>query len=427
MTETQIDKELWARVRDGLRVQKQRERQALDEIAGKLPAAYRAVMGDEFQLQPVLNASLCGLKIEPERWGQLDTETRDVLDFLGAKYLRKEDIGDIAKQVADVYRGHFDEQKQPLSAEQAAELPALLSQTFTLLEKAGLARFDNGLRQAYLPGLVPLASYRAWLTSGGSSSLALGESEAEYRLTDNAIQAQQRVFLDTLLAAGEVKVDYGVFRARENISGIKKATFERGENKEGQFVVAYETKDKEKGRIDVLKAHLTVPAYEAEKERLMRLLYHGRLTGEGGENLTDGDTLYVMAGQPPKKLSLALEFQANQVRSYLKLCGVDLTARPEALLAGTSETEKLTFWYPATIRGRPNGVMVGCSFDERYGDSYAFVAQRERFAEQLSRAREYEERLRREGDQPAIFDPLSVTEYLARRVGEGKRLTQCRA
>lgn len=405
---------LFGKIRANLRKRQQQQQDLLDDIAGKAFDAYRAAMGDNFTTQEVIKASHYGFKVED--WNSLDPEMQYTLSALCVKHPESVDREKASQVLSDAVVTYLREHELSLSDEQAQLFPHLMNGIMQGLEQAG-ATFGNNVRQAHILGLIPLVHYRNWLVNAGSHFMDYNDYELELRLTENAIKANQNVLTTALVAAEDVNVDYGMFSGgSKRISGITKAGISDQRIGGSPFVVTYETKDGKKGKIDVLQASLTSLTEEADRHRIVELFYKKKIN-ESGENLGYEGSIESLVGLPE---SISSELRANVWRKYLKRFEVDFSKNAEVVLVDPLGKEKVSFYYATQNRKKEdNGVMVGFTFDERYGSKHVFVCSRARMVADIESGR----RIQKLDEQyKPLLDPLSVRTYVENK----RRLTHYR-
>lgn len=391
------------------------QRQMLDDIAGKVFDAYRLALGDDFTTQEVIRALTYGSDVRD--WSSIGPEMQDTLWALCVRHPESVDREKASTLLSDGVVRYLREQGLTISDEHARLFPDLMNGIMQGLEQAG-TKFSNDVRQARILGLKPLVDYQNWLVSGGQTFMDLSQYELELRLTDNAIRASQTALTNALVVAGDIKVNYGL--TQERIEGIVKAAIKQDGGSQGSpFVVTYETKDGKKGEIDVLRASVTSLTEEADESRLYDLLHEKKINAEYGlENLGYSDSIESLVGLPQ---NVTQELRANVWRKHLKRFGVDFSQNAEAILVDLTEREKVTFFYGTRGRnGQDNGVMVAFTFDERYGNRYAFVCTRDRMQEDISRAESVRDRV--DAAYKPLLEPMAIRAY----VGNRQRLTQHR-
>ncbi len=416
-------KEMLHQMQDALHTAKQRDKALLQEIRDGAVDAYRAAMGLDFTPQGVIKASLFGYDItkhDPEsrktvsRWDVLSPEHRDILDALGAKHPQVVDKGKLASVTAEGLGEHLISKGIALSPEQSAELVPFMTAALQAYENAGV-QFRNDVCVPHMQGLVPLVKYRDWLVRGGQYFMDLGYYTSELTITDNAIQAHQDILLEALVAAGDVKVNYGI--SGEIVSGIEKASIREEHFSAGSpFVVMYETKDGKKGEIDVLRASITSLTDEKIEEQAYHMFSEKVFPADRGVNIAVQEGIpAIVLGQCD---NLRLEMRANIWRRHLQRYGVDFTKPAEIVLAHPIDMETVTFWYATKDwKGNDNGVMVGLMSNERYGHKSLFACPRAYMEEHdVSMARSVQER----HDEKCILEPQSAAAYLE----HGQRLTE---
>lgn len=399
------------------RLPKQRpmEEQTLDDIAGKVLDAYRAVLGDDFTVQEVICASIYGCDIVD--WNSINPEMQDILRALGARHPESVDIEGVSSALSEYAVEYLHEQGLTVSDEQTQLFPDLMKGIMLALEQTGV-KFGNDVRQARILGLESLFAYKNWLVRYKQAFMNLNQYSLELKLTENAIKASQNALTTALVAAGDVKVDYGL--RSEIIEGIIKAKIPVDYwGYDYPFVVIYETKDGKMGKIDVLREIVISLTEKADEDKLYSLLHEKKINAEhGSENLGYSGSIEALVGLPQ---DVTQELRANFWRGYLKRFGVDFSQNAEIILVHPIDREKVTFFYGTTdYNAQDNGVMVAFTFDERYEVKYSFVCTRDKMQKDISRA----ERERDEFDAAykPLLKPMAVHDYIEKR----QRLTQHR-
>ena len=389
------------------------EGRMLEDIAEKVFDAYRAALGDDFTTQEVLNASSYGSNVRD--WNSIDPEMQGILGDLCVKHPESVDREKVSKILSGGAVEYLCEKGLDISDEQAQLFPDLMEYIMQGLELAGV-KFSNDVRQARILGVKPLVNYKDWLVSGGQTFMDLGQYDLELRFTKNAIKAHQNVFTTALVTAGDVKVNLGI--SHEKIKGIIKAGIKTNNYSQGSpFVVTYETEDGQKGDIDVLRASVTSLTEKADEHRLYDLLYEKKIDSElGFENLGYEGSIEALVGLPQ---NTSQELRANVWRKHLKKFGADFSKNAEVVLVSSSSKEKVTFFYGTQdVNGQDNGVMVAFAFDERYGDKYVFVCNRNKMEGYISEAERVRDKF--ETDYKPLLEPMAVRSYVENK----QRLTQ---
>jgi len=406
----------FTQIRVELHEQRKVQRQMLDNIAGKLFDAYRTALGDDFTPQEVIRASTYGYDVRD--WNSINPEMQDTLCALCTRHPesvdRERTSGVLSKGVVGYLRG----QGLTISDEQTQLFPDLMKGIMQGLEQAGV-KFSNEVRRARILGLKPLVDYRNWLVSGGQTFMDLDQYDLELRLTDNTIKAAQNALTTALVAARDVKVNYGI--NSERIEGITTVRIKDDQwwSKDSPFVVTYETKNGKKGEIDVLRASITSLTEEADEDRVYNLLDEKKINAEyDQENLGYEGNIEALVGLSQ---NVNQELRANVWRKHLKRFGIDFVQNAEAVFVDPIGKEKVTFFYGTQGRnGQDKGVMVAFTFDERYNNKYVFVCSRDRMQKDITRAESVRDMF--EADYKPLLEPMSVRAYVDRQ----RRLTQHR-
>ena len=167
----------------------------------------------------------------------------------------------------------------------------------------------------------------------------LDQYDLELRLTDNTIKAAQNALTTALVAARDVKVNYGI--NSERIEGITTVRIKDDQwwSKDSPFVVTYETKNGKKGEIDVLKASITSLTEEADEDRVYNLLDEKKINAEyDQENLGYEGNIEALVGLSQ---NVNQELRANVWRKHLKRFGIDFITTNMYLFVVEIECRKI--------------------------------------------------------------------------------------
>ena len=403
------------RVRAASAKMKKAEKKRRDVLVSSVFDAYRAVLGDCFTPQGVIDAATDGVQIK--NWDSLDDRTKILLVELGAKYPVSTNREAVANLLSELLVGSLREKGATISEDQGAGLTAIVSNVIAELAEAGVA-FDNGVRQAYLPGLAQLAAREQWLTTDASSWMDLDRYSHELDRTSVSIAAAQNALAAALVAAGTVVASSRSERKEIiRIASVepKRNLLEFESNPYQTF--EFSTHSGRRGTLDVAARRVEVPWEEDVAERYGALLsgkhkdrYNSQPALEPGI-----DVRALVAGRDGG--DVILELRTAPLRKALMGKGIDFTTDPITILVNSTQRETITFFYKVESDA---GLVVGLSFDERYNGSSAFVGTEKWMDEEIQRANGVKKEL--DGKYTPLLEPVTVHTYVTRK----KRLTQQR-